>query len=57
MASTTDEETENKRRMWALQQQFDQPMDEEAVRIKTMFDQNVCSITLSNSQFEVVDSN
>lgn len=45
MEKTMNEESEAKGGMWALQQKFDQPMDEEASRLKHM---NTETVTLSS---------
>lgn len=57
--TTNDEETNsNKGRMWALHQKLDQPMEEEAVRLRRRYDEKVYHISLHNSQFIMeVDGN
>lgn len=44
---TIDEDTENMGRMWALDQKIDQPMDEEASRLKHMYREKVLSNCVS----------
>nr|KAJ0189951.1 hypothetical protein LSAT_V11C800437220 [Lactuca sativa] len=46
MEKTMNEESEVKGGMWALQQKFDQPMDEEASRLKHMNTETKCSTLL-----------
>ncbi|KAL7588641.1 hypothetical protein Lser_V15G39949 [Lactuca serriola] len=46
MEKTMNEESEAKGGMWALQQKFDQPMDEEASRLKHMNTETKCSTLL-----------
>lgn len=41
MVSDIDEEDESKGGMWALDQKIDQPMDEEAGRLKNMYREKV----------------
>lgn len=41
-----EDETENKGSMWVLEQKLDQPMDEEAGRLKNMYREKV-SFSLS----------
>uniref|UniRef100_A0A7N0UEK9 K+ potassium transporter integral membrane domain-containing protein n=1 Tax=Kalanchoe fedtschenkoi TaxID=63787 RepID=A0A7N0UEK9_KALFE len=43
---TIDEDTENMGRMWALDQKIDQPMDEEAGRLKHMYREKKFSVLL-----------
>ena len=41
-----DESTENKGSMWVLDQKLDQPMDEEAGRLRNMYREKVpCNLT------------
>lgn len=41
MASMSDSETTNRGNMWELDQSLDQPMDEEASRLKNMYREKV----------------
>lgn len=41
MASITDDEESNRGSMWVLDQKLDQPMEEEAVRLKNMYREKV----------------
>lgn len=45
-----DQETENKGSMWVLDQKLDQPMDEEAGRLRNMYREKVI-FQLSHSFF------
>ena len=50
MASRVEEdgqETENRGSMWVLDQKLDQPMDEEAGRLRIMYREKVAYISLS----------
>lgn len=42
MASVSENEETNKGSMWELDQSLDQPMDEEAGRIRNMYKEKVC---------------
>jgi KUP system potassium uptake protein len=43
MASTPDTETTNHGSMWELGQDLDEPIDEEASRLKNMYIEKVCT--------------
>lgn len=42
-----DEESDNKGSMWVLDQKLDQPMDEEAGRLRNMYREKVLILTSS----------
>lgn len=43
----SEENDTNKGSMWVLDQKLDQPMDEEAGRLRTMYREKVLSLSLS----------
>lgn len=45
----TDEGTDNKGRVWVLDQQLDQPMDEEAKKLRNPYSEKVSPLSLSGS--------
>ncbi|XP_050234629.1 potassium transporter 10-like [Mercurialis annua] len=53
MASPNDEEpSNNKGNMWALQQELDQPMDEEAGKLKNRYDNKISTLVLLQLAFQ-----
>jgi hypothetical protein len=52
MASLSESELTNRGSMWELDQNLDQPMDEEAGRLKNMYREKVCHF-LSFQSFHV----
>lgn len=45
----TDEDTDNRGRVWVLDQQLDQPMEEEAKKLRNPYNEKVSPLSLSGS--------